>query len=100
MYVLTPKQCLHCAVPLPAPTLPIKRLVITKAFETFTVLCLTSVVIYVIPACLCRTCNGFIIPMCLKGYNTLTLMAECDVTVNIDRKIFFPRLPWLLSLTS
>jgi len=100
MCVLTPKQCLHSAVPLPVPTLPIKRLVITKAFETFTVLCLTSIVIYVIPTCLCRTCNGFIIPTYLKGINTLTLLAECNVIVNIDQKIFFPRLPWLLPLTS
>jgi hypothetical protein len=100
MCVLTPKQCLHFAVPLSVPTLPIKRLVITKAFETFTVLCLTSVVIYVIPTCLCPTCNAFIIPMYLKGINTLTLLAECDVIVEYRRKIFFPRLPCLLSLTS
>ena len=35
MCVLSPKQCLHFAV-----ILLIKRLVITKAFETLTVLCL------------------------------------------------------------
>jgi hypothetical protein len=81
MCVLTPKQCLHFAVPLPVLALPINRLVITKAFETVTVLCWTSVLIYVIPACVFRTCNAFIIPMYLKEVNTLTLLAECDVIV-------------------
>lgn len=83
-----------------SPNTADKAPVITKAFETFTVLCLTSVVIYVIPTCLCPTCNAFIIPMYLKGINTLTLMAECDVVVEYQRKIFFPRLPCLLLLTS
>ena len=76
MCVLSPKQCLHFAV-----ILPMKRLVITKAFETLTVLCLTSVVINVFPTCLCRTCIGFIIPMYLEDINALTLLAECHVIV-------------------
>jgi hypothetical protein len=100
MYVLTPKQCLHFAVPLPVPTLPIKRLVITKAFETFTVVCLTSVVINIIPTYFYRTCNGFIIAMYLKGFNALTSLEKCHVIVEYRPKIFFPRLQWQLSLTS
>jgi hypothetical protein len=47
---------------------------------------LTSVVIYVIPICLCSTCNGFIIPMYLKAINTLTLLTECDVIVEYRPK--------------
>lgn len=65
MCLLTPKQCLHFSVPPPIPALPIKRMVITKAFETLTVLCLT-LIINVIRACWRHTCDGFIIRMYSK----------------------------------
>jgi hypothetical protein len=76
MCLLTPKQCLHFAVPPPLPALTIKHVVIIKAFETFTVLCLTSVIINFIRTRWRRTCDGFIIHMHLKGINALILQAE------------------------
>jgi hypothetical protein len=51
--------------------------------------CLTSVVINIIPTYFCRTCNGFIIPMCLKGFNALTLLAKCHVLVEYRPKNSF-----------